>query len=41
MKKDGKRKKYDVVVGVSGGCDSSFLLHLAVKTGLTPFSGSL
>ena len=38
IKKDGKRKKYDVVVGVSGGCDSSFLLHLAVKVGLRPLA---
>tara|TARA_R100000900_G_scaffold98598_1_gene76272 strand:- start:785 stop:1918 length:1134 start_codon:yes stop_codon:yes gene_type:complete len=38
MKKDGKRKKYDVIVGVSGGCDSSYLLHLAVKCGLRPLA---
>lgn len=38
MKKDGKGKKYDLVVGVSGGCDSSFLLHLAVKSGLRPLA---
>ena len=38
IKKDGKGKKYDLVVGVSGGCDSSFLLHLAVKTGLRPLA---
>lgn len=29
MKKDGKGKKYDLVIGVSGGCDSSYMLHLA------------
>jgi N-acetyl sugar amidotransferase len=29
MKKDGKGKPYDVVIGVSGGCDSSYMLHLA------------
>jgi N-acetyl sugar amidotransferase len=29
MKKDGRGKPYDVVIGVSGGCDSSFMLHLA------------
>lgn len=28
MKKDGKRRKYDAVIGVSGGCDSSYLMHL-------------
>ncbi len=29
IKKDGKGKPYDVVIGVSGGCDSSYMLHLA------------
>ncbi len=29
MKKDGKGKPYDVVIGVSGGCDSSYMLHVA------------
>jgi hypothetical protein len=29
MKKDGQGKKYDVVIGLSGGCDSSYMLHLA------------
>lgn len=29
MKKDGVGKPYDVVIGVSGGCDSSYMLHLA------------
>jgi len=29
MKKDGIGKPYDVVIGVSGGCDSSYMLHLA------------
>ncbi len=31
MKKDGKGKLYDVVIGVSGGCDSSYMLHVARK----------
>ncbi|MEP6601138.1 MAG: N-acetyl sugar amidotransferase [Nitrospirota bacterium] len=31
MKQDGRGKPYDVVIGVSGGCDSSYLLHLAKK----------
>ena len=34
MKKDGKGKAYDVVIGVSGGCDSSYMLHLANSYGL-------
>lgn len=29
MKKDGVGKPYDVVIGVSGGCDSSYMLHVA------------
>jgi hypothetical protein len=37
IKKDGKGKKYDCVIGLSGGCDSSYLLHYAVKVlGLRP-----
>ena len=31
MKHAGKSKPYDVVIGVSGGCDSSYMLHLAKK----------
>lgn len=38
IRKRGKRKRYDCVVGVSGGCDSSFTLHLAVKAGLRPLA---
>ncbi len=34
LKKEGKGKPYDVVIGVSGGCDSSYMLHLAKKHGL-------
>jgi len=34
MKKAGKNKKYDCVLGVSGGTDSSYLLHVAKKEGL-------
>ena len=33
IKKKGKGKKYDLIVGVSGGTDSSYLLHLAVELG--------
>ena len=31
MKADGKGKKYDCVLGVSGGCDSSYLAHILSK----------
>lgn len=31
VKADGRGKPYDVVIGVSGGCDSSYMLHLARK----------
>ncbi|WP_159656069.1 N-acetyl sugar amidotransferase [Vibrio atypicus] len=31
MKAAGKGKKYDALIGVSGGCDSSYLMHLMTK----------
>jgi len=31
IKKAGRRKKYDALIGVSGGCDSSYLMHLMTK----------
>jgi len=34
IKKHQKNSKYDVVIGVSGGCDSSFMLHFAHTMGL-------
>jgi N-acetyl sugar amidotransferase len=34
MKKDGKGKEYDCVVGLSGGIDSSYAAHLCRKMGL-------
>lgn len=34
----GKGKKYDCVIGVSGGCDSSYLVYKAVKMGLKPLA---
>lgn len=38
IKKNGKGKKYDCILGLSGGLDSSYMLHLAVKEwGLRPF----
>ena len=38
IKKEGKRKKYDCVVGVSGGRDSTYTLYSAVKLGLRPLA---
>lgn len=34
LKKEGKNKKYDCILGVSGGVDSSYLALLAKKAGL-------
>lgn len=39
IRKAGRRKPYDCVVGVSGGCDSSYMLHLAKRVlGLRPLA---
>ena len=38
IKRAGRGKKYDCVVGVSGGCDSSFLLYKMKKLGLRPLA---
>jgi N-acetyl sugar amidotransferase len=38
MKKDGKNKKYDCVIGISGGTDSIYLLYWAKKNGLRPLA---
>lgn len=38
IKKSGERKKYDCILGLSGGLDSTYMLHLAVKEwGLRPY----
>ena len=38
VKRSGKGKDYDCILGLSGGIDSSYMLHLAVKVwGLRPF----
>ena len=38
IKQDGANKSYDCLIGLSGGVDSTFLLHMAVKEwGLRPF----
>lgn len=36
IKKEGKNKKYDCIIGLSGGVDSSYLAYMAVKNGLRP-----
>ena len=37
IKKSGEGKKYDCILGLSGGLDSSYMLHLAVREwGLRP-----
>ena len=38
IKKRGKNKKYDCVIGVSGGVDSSYMLYLAKEWGLRPLA---
>jgi N-acetyl sugar amidotransferase len=38
IKQDGKKKKYDCIVGVSGGRDSTYTLYNAVKLGLRPLA---
>jgi len=38
IRQQGLRKRYDCVIGVSGGTDSSYLVHWAVKKGLRPLA---
>ncbi len=38
IKKDGKGKEYDCIVGVSGGRDSTYTLYNAVELGLRPLA---
>ncbi len=38
IKKSAKGKKYDCIVGVSGGTDSSYLLHIVSEWGLRPLA---
>lgn len=38
IKRDGQGKNYDCIVGVSGGTDSSYTLHVAKKLGLRPLA---
>ncbi|WP_051350467.1 N-acetyl sugar amidotransferase [Dyadobacter alkalitolerans] len=41
IKKAGENKRYDCVIGVSGGVDSSYLLHIAKEYGLRPLALNL
>ena len=38
VKREGKGKRYDCVVGVSGGADSAYALYLAKSSGLRPLA---
>ena len=39
IRQAGKSKAYDCIIGVSGGCDSSYIAHVAVKhLGLRPLA---
>lgn len=38
IKSKGKNKKYDCVIGISGGTDSTYCLYLAKKWGLRPLA---
>jgi len=41
IKANGKGKSYDCIIGVSGGTDSSYLLHIAKDLGLRPLAVNL
>jgi N-acetyl sugar amidotransferase len=41
IKKDGRKKLYDCVIGISGGTDSCYLLYLATQYGLRPLAVNL
>ncbi len=38
IKKAGKGKEYDCIVGVSGGTDSSYMIYWAIQKGLRPLA---
>jgi N-acetyl sugar amidotransferase len=38
IREAGRGKRYDVIVGVSGGCDSSYMLYKAMELGLRPLA---
>jgi N-acetyl sugar amidotransferase len=41
IKRKGSSKKYDCIIGVSGGTDSSYLMHMAINWGLRPLAVNL
>ena len=41
IKREGENKKYDCIIGVSGGTDSSYLMHVAKECGLQPMAVNL
>lgn len=41
IKASGKGKRYDCIIGVSGGTDSSYLLHISKVQGLRPLAVNL
>jgi N-acetyl sugar amidotransferase len=41
IKEKGKGQRYDCIIGVSGGTDSCYLLHLAAQYGLRPLAVNL
>jgi len=41
IKTEGKNQQYDCIIGVSGGTDSSYLLHLAKEYSLRPLAVNL
>lgn len=38
IRRAGRGKPYDVIVGVSGGCDSTYMLYLSKQMGLRPLA---
>lgn len=38
MKRDGKGKPYDCIIGISGGVDSSYVAHRVIELGLRPLA---
>jgi N-acetyl sugar amidotransferase len=38
VKKVGKNNKYDCIIGLSGGVDSTYMAYLAIKLGLRPLA---